>query len=63
VRLEAIQSMDRGCDSYGGVRYDSTMPVDWEARTVLDGEFWEIMIYACWAHSGLSTVTRSSPFL
>jgi hypothetical protein len=39
VRLEAIQSMDRGCDSYGGVRYDSTMPVDWEARTVLDGEF------------------------
>lgn len=56
VQLEAIHSMNWGCDSCGGVQYDTALPVDWEARTVLDGvefeaEFvdgaWEVLIYAC----------------
>lgn len=56
VRLEAIQSMNWGCDSCGGVAYDEAMPVDWDAQTVLDGvafesEFadgrWQITILAC----------------
>jgi hypothetical protein len=56
VRLEAIHSMNWGCDSCGGVAYDQAIPVDWDARTVLDGVGfeptlvdgrWEISILAC----------------
>jgi hypothetical protein len=56
VRMEAIQSMNWGCDSCGGVEYDEPIPVDWVGRTLLGGvEFeasftggvWEVLIYAC----------------
>lgn len=55
VRLEAIQSMNWGCDSCGGVQYDVPFDVDWAGRTVLganfdaayDGSAWDIVIYAC----------------
>jgi hypothetical protein len=55
ARLVAIDSMNFGCDSCGGLRYDEQFEVDWEGRTVLgvgfdaefDGSAWEILIYAC----------------
>lgn len=55
VRLEAIRSMNWGCDSCGGVEYDEPFAVDWPGRTIIGVEFdatfaggvWEIMIYAC----------------
>jgi hypothetical protein len=55
VRIETIRSMNWGCDSCGGVAYDTPIEVDWEGRTVLGIEFeaeftggrWEILIYAC----------------
>ncbi len=56
VRVEAIRSMNFGCDSCGGLAYTQPFPVDWEGRTVLDGvgfeaSFdgvgWQILIYAC----------------
>jgi len=56
VRVEAIRSMNFGCDSCGGIAYTDPLPVDWEGRTIVDGpEFeasfdglsWQILIYAC----------------
>lgn len=56
VRLEAIRSMNFGCDGCGGIAYTEAIPVDWDARTVIEGvEFeatfdgtgWQILIYAC----------------
>ena len=56
VRVEAIRSMNFGCDSCGGIAYTYPLPIDWEGRTIVDGpEFeasfdglaWEILIYAC----------------
>lgn len=55
ARLEAIDSMNFGCESCGGVQYDEQFEVDWEGRTVLgvgfeaefNGSTWEILIYAC----------------
>jgi hypothetical protein len=55
VRLEAIHSMNWGCESCGGVEYDAPFEVDWPGRTIIGVEFeatytasgWEILIYAC----------------
>jgi hypothetical protein len=56
VRIAAIRSMNAGCDSCGGVAYDTPIEVDWEGGVVAGGpEFgasfdngaWEILIYAC----------------
>ncbi len=56
VRIAAIHSMNFGCESCGGVQYDSHIPVDWAGRTVaggvnFDANFvggsWVILIYAC----------------
>ena len=55
ARLEAIQSMNWGCDSCGGVQYEEPFSVDWLGRTIMGIEFdafytgsgWDILIYAC----------------
>ena len=55
ARLEAIQSMNWGCEACGGARYDAEMPVDWEGRTVagvgfeatFDGHRWQVIVLAC----------------
>jgi hypothetical protein len=56
VRITAIHSMNWGCDSCGGLQYDSPLTVDWAAKTVLDGvdfeatfdgSVWQITIFAC----------------
>ena len=56
MRLRAIQSMNSGCDSCGGVAYDAPIEVDWGGSSIIGGpDFeatfedggWQILIYAC----------------
>jgi hypothetical protein len=56
VRLNAIHSMNWGCDSCGGLIYDGPIEVDWAGQTVAGGvhfeaEFtggaWDVTIWAC----------------
>jgi hypothetical protein len=55
VRLEAIHSMNWGCESCGGVEYDTPLSVDWAGRTIIGVEFeatytgagWDVVIAAC----------------
>lgn len=56
VRVEAIRSMNFGCDGCGGISYTEPLPVDWEGRIIVggpdfeasfDGLAWQILIYAC----------------
>ena len=55
VRLNAVHSMDWGCDSCGGLVYDAPIEVDWAGRTVAGVQFeaeftggaWDVVIWAC----------------
>lgn len=56
ARVETIRSMNFGCDGCGGIAYTAAIPIDWEAKTIMegvgfeatfDGASWQILIYAC----------------